>query len=690
MLLAAAGCGDSGAEPNTPTTPLPPDPPAPPITAAGGTVTSDDGKVSLVIPAGALSAPTTITITPATVSHARLLPGTAYTFAPDGLQFAVPARLTIRYDSIPAALANDAAFVWLHRRNGSDWDPMEGEPVDTVNRVIAGQINGFSQYGGATSSLAADVLYVGLQLNAMLTQAVAQNAVNLTKSLSDLFMRQADPAFVPLVDPFLQAAYATACTAYSTALGIARDAPITDYGKFTELMAPSLYWASVIQELGPKVPCAASVDLLLTEMQDRKFQQFSDFYLARLSPASIGSNFDDLVAEVQFVLAFRTQLHALGLDAIDARIEAEAQKPLLNAMRASAYNACRDLGDHRYLGGLVGQAVAGDFTASEILDDLQQCGTRVDWQVRSTDGTQNATGTMGGATAPGAWVSEDSGQGVAAGTLTLSGMMRAFKCPAGTYEADELIITLQGTEVHRQAASGSDIFSAPLQLDVETILRAAGVDPYKNAVVPLVVSRASPGCNAYVQSAGPLPLVTLQLQFPAPFGYFANFSNGVGAEWSNPTSTTAPGGEAHLGVINNGSTTLTLGNVPSHTEVVIEFDFYAIQSLDGNETAFGPDIIEFRIDGTPVKRTTFTNVFNPAFTQAFPDDYPSGRHPAGTGATARNSLGYPQNSGQFSDAVYHIRFTRPHTAGTIAFTVAGSNMDQWEGWGLDNVRVTVR
>lgn len=686
ILVVAPGCGDNGTEPQAET------PPVPPITAAGGTVTSADGKVTLTIPAGALAAATTITITPATLTHPRLIPSTAYTFAPDGLQFAMPARLTIRYDSIPAALADRAAFAWLHRRTGDDWVPMEGVPVDTVNRIIAGDINGFSQYGGAISPLAADVLQVGLQLSAMLTDAIATNAIALATSVTALLQKKNDPSFQAFVDPFLQAAFATSCTAYTTALGIARDAPLTDYGQFTSLMAPALHWAGVMQALGQVASCPASVNLLAA-MLDRKFQQFTDFYVTRLVPAAIGSSFDDLLAEVQFVFALRKDLRDLGMDAIESRIETNAQRPLLNAMRAAAYDACRDDGRHEYLGGLIGVAAGADFTPEQIWEDLQYCATRIDWQVASTDGTLNDNGSLGGAIAPGTWVDRGSAQGVGTGTITLGGSMRAFRCPGGSLESDELVITLDGTEVHRQAATGGDLFSSPLQLDAATILSAAGVDPTKSATVPLVLSRQSPGCGAYVPTVDPIPLVTLQLGYPPPFGYFTDFTdfaNGAGGEWSNSQTTTAPSGEEHLGMFSSASTTLTLGNVPTHTEAIVEFDFYAIRTLDGSDTQFGPDIIEFSIDGKLIKKTTFSNVYSPALPQAYPGDYPAARNAAGTGAVSLGSLGYEQTAGQYTDAVYHIKFTEPHTAGTIRFTVAGSNMDQWEGWGLDNVRVTVR
>ena len=66
------------------------------IGPAGGVVRSADGNVSLTVPAGALSQPTTISLQPIQ-NKAFLGIGPAYEFSPDGLKFAKPAQLTVKY-----------------------------------------------------------------------------------------------------------------------------------------------------------------------------------------------------------------------------------------------------------------------------------------------------------------------------------------------------------------------------------------------------------------------------------------------------------------------------------------------------------------------------------------------------------------------------------------------------------------
>ena len=66
------------------------------IGAAGGSLSSDDGKVVLTVPGGALAANTTIGIQPiSNFAHGKI--GSAYRLTPDGQTFAQPVTLTFAY-----------------------------------------------------------------------------------------------------------------------------------------------------------------------------------------------------------------------------------------------------------------------------------------------------------------------------------------------------------------------------------------------------------------------------------------------------------------------------------------------------------------------------------------------------------------------------------------------------------------
>jgi len=55
--------------------------------------------------------------------------------------------------------------------------------------------------------------------------------------------------------------------------------------------------------------------------------------------------------------------------------------------------------------------------------------------------------------------------------------------------------------------------------------------------------------------------------------YFNDFNNGADLKWSDRRTTTA-NGEAFLGEFDLGPKTLTLNNLPAHTNVKISFDLY--------------------------------------------------------------------------------------------------------------------
>lgn len=180
---------------------------------------------------------------------------------------------------------------------------------------------------------------------------------------------------------------------------------------------------------------------------------------------------------------------------------------------------------------------------------------------------------------------------------------------------------------------------------------------------------------------------------PPQIVYDQDFNDGSAPQWSIATITTAPRGQRYLGPFGNQTTTLSLQNLPAHDQVLVEFDFYTIETLDGNGVynngqVIGPDVITFGLDGTTLKTTTFSNNY---FNQAWPDAFPGGDHPRATGSTGHSQLGYAEDWTTYSDVEYHITFQVPHSASSLQFSVTGSGQQGWpnEGWGLATARVTV-
>jgi hypothetical protein len=183
--------------------------------------------------------------------------------------------------------------------------------------------------------------------------------------------------------------------------------------------------------------------------------------------------------------------------------------------------------------------------------------------------------------------------------------------------------------------------------------------------------------------------------------------SGVGASFSSfmtsPTPGPAGGNPAanpsttFLGAFSaaaNASTDLMLNNLPQHTAVSIAFDLYIIGTWDGNTPTVGPDIWDLRQvgSGTPLLRTTFSNMTVFGETQDYPDSYPGGNNPAFSGAAQQGTLGYYFGSflGDL-DAVYSLSFTMPDTSGNLALHFSNNNQDGGldEQWGIDNLRVSI-
>lgn len=171
--------------------------------------------------------------------------------------------------------------------------------------------------------------------------------------------------------------------------------------------------------------------------------------------------------------------------------------------------------------------------------------------------------------------------------------------------------------------------------------------------------------------------------------YASDFSGVTGAEWSRQNVTQSPNGQHRfLGIFGLGEVTLTLNSVPTHTTVIVEFDFHTIHDWEGSapQSTGGPDIMTFLIDGQSVQRTSFST--KPGFPQAYPGAYPNASNSPMSGASATGALGYPNGSGHRGDATYRLTFAIPHSASS--FKLALRHDSDGESWGIDNIRVSVR
>lgn len=111
----------------------------------GGTVVSDDGKLELIFPKGALSKKKKISIQPTTnlAANGR---GKTYNMEPSGLQFNKPVDIIFHYseDETIGTLA-ELKGIAMQDDKGK-WSALQNEELDTVNKTIKSQILHFSSY----------------------------------------------------------------------------------------------------------------------------------------------------------------------------------------------------------------------------------------------------------------------------------------------------------------------------------------------------------------------------------------------------------------------------------------------------------------------------------------------------------------------------------------------------------------
>jgi hypothetical protein len=175
--------------------------------------------------------------------------------------------------------------------------------------------------------------------------------------------------------------------------------------------------------------------------------------------------------------------------------------------------------------------------------------------------------------------------------------------------------------------------------------------------------------NGATWNVNPSPILPKQLV------YSNNFESGVGSEWStSQVETTATPLTKFLGRFANNTATLTLDTTPGET-YTLNFDFYAIDSWDGNNTTYGPDFFNVAIDGVRVFSNTFSNFAD--FTQTF-------RAPE-----RLENFGFAPYS-NWLEAIYRgipLTFTATGTTSKISFFGSGLQGVGDESWGIDNVRV---
>jgi hypothetical protein len=118
------------------------------ITPAGGTLSAANGAVTLSAPSGALAQTTHVSVEASTSAPAdpRLVAGAAFDLGPNGIAFAQPVTLTLRYP--PSGISNGSpeSALRLYRVVGTAWQEVPGSSVDIAAKTVVAPIAGFSTF----------------------------------------------------------------------------------------------------------------------------------------------------------------------------------------------------------------------------------------------------------------------------------------------------------------------------------------------------------------------------------------------------------------------------------------------------------------------------------------------------------------------------------------------------------------
>ncbi len=116
------------------------------IGTSGGSITSDDGRVQLTIPPGALSANTDISIQAVTNTCPNGI-GVSYDLLPNGTKFSTPASLTFNYADSDVDGTDPLLLYTAFQDSIGQWEVVDSDKeVDTIGKTVSFDINHFTVY----------------------------------------------------------------------------------------------------------------------------------------------------------------------------------------------------------------------------------------------------------------------------------------------------------------------------------------------------------------------------------------------------------------------------------------------------------------------------------------------------------------------------------------------------------------
>jgi hypothetical protein len=156
------------------------------IGAAGGNLSSMDGRLALTVPPGALASDTVIGIQPLTnMAHGKI--GPAYRLTPDGQSFLMPVTLRFTYTDQEIEGTSTEVLGLAFQTAAGFWQWAGDPTVDTMAKTVSVAVGHFSDYSNVR----------GIQI------LPSKKTVKVNASLGLKVMFCFDPYPVPGADPYL-------------------------------------------------------------------------------------------------------------------------------------------------------------------------------------------------------------------------------------------------------------------------------------------------------------------------------------------------------------------------------------------------------------------------------------------------------------------------------------------------------
>lgn len=402
------------------------------IGAAGGSldISSQGIQITLSIPAGALAAETTLTVTPVAPAPGESV---RLVLQPAGLVFNLPVTVTLLYPEgqqpgilagLVQSLGSGDTFILTERNAaartltaqlvsfGGTLQPLaqgQAQPRGVVASASSSLIprafaqeEALSPDGGTLSAnenlnTAALVTHVR-RLIAVATEPEFEVVLDLQLTIASILQRRVtDPAQAPEVNAFLADAHDTACRLRTRAIEKARTTPLVQPGDFRLLVQQILYWDAIAKRLGGSDCAGISALDAAHEVIQRELTLLKVKFPAATTPAEITPPANDvrdarvLKEQARTLQNTDPSGQTLNLNPYIAALQDELISPALVEARKAAWKQARATASLAHYVPLVNA-----FGANSVLQqDAQYIRTAITVTAKSSSGSILASAQMG-------------------------------------------------------------------------------------------------------------------------------------------------------------------------------------------------------------------------------------------------------------------------------------------------------